>query len=161
MLRTLMLLLKRYFIKSPKDTHSELNIVAQNPIINNSSSDYQIIKEYLRLHQLSFEYLLNWSCPVCLETLNSPDMSVCIPFKCSHPICFSCLKSWCSVHRRGSRGSRSLSCCLCRRQSSDIWYNSLKIYSLTTTYLDNIITVVFPSDLDYRYLLREDIYSDY
>lgn len=147
---------KKYFKKTIKDEVSELNIDIQNPVIKNLSSNHQVIKEYLRLNHLSFNDLLNWSCPICLETLESPNLCICIPFKCSHPICFSCLKSWCTSFkkRRDVSGLYNISCCLCRKQSSDFWYNSLKIYILTTTYQQTKISVVFPSQLDHRYPLR-------
>ena len=151
-----MLIFRRYLKKSNDYRHSELNISVQNPVINSSSSNHQIITEYLRLHQLSLDELLNCSCPICLETLDSSNLSICIPFKCSHPICFSCLKSWCtSLKKRGDvSGLYNISCCLCRKQSNDFWYNSFKIYTLTTTYHNTLFTLVFPSQLDHRYPLR-------
>ena len=153
-----MSIIKKYFKKSPKVQNYNLNTIVQNPVINSRSSNHQIIKEYLQLHGLSFDNLLNWSCPICLENFDSCDMSMCIPFMCSHPICFSCLKGWCTnlKKRHSFKELNSISCCLCRKQSNDFWYNSFKVYTLTTCYQNTIMTLVFPSKLDHRYPLREE-----
>lgn len=150
----------RRYIKHPlEDSKCELNIDVQNPVINSLSCNHQIIKEYLQLHRLSLDYILNWSCPICLESFSSAGISMCIPFKCSHPICFSCLKAWCETlkkKRYDSRGLQNISCCLCRRKSNDFWYKSFKVYTLTTNYQNTVITIVFPSQLDHRYPLGID-----
>ena len=136
------------------DEHFNMN---NNPLFECTMDHKSIICEYLKLHNISLNDLIGWSCPICYQSIKDPDIKLALPFNCDHLVCFSCLGSWCTQLHRDSpeRVIKKIKCCLCRSEPNKFWVDSLKIYTLNLKYKQNLITLVMPSELDHRYPLRE------
>lgn len=149
--------LKKYFIHTKNITLDTYQSQVENPVLQQPpENDLRIIKEYLQLHKLTLDDLLLWSCPICLESFDNPEVSITIPFKCNHLICFSCLQTWCRKLRDRYHDDviNNIKCCLCRQSVNRFWFNSYHIYSISDVYQDKIIRIVLPSYLDHRYPFR-------
>ena len=153
----IMSFLKKYFFHTKSITLDTHPTSVENPILQQTSdSDLQIIKEYLQLHKLTLEDLLLWSCPICLETLDNPEVFITIPFKCTHLICFSCVQTWCRKLRVRYHDDviNHIKCCLCRKPVNQFWFDSYHIYTLSDSYQNKIIRLVLPSYLSHRLPFR-------
>ena len=124
------------------------NSVIYNPIINSSSDNFDIISQYLRSHNLSLNELLEWTCPICYEPVSS-ETPITIPFKCHHPVCFSCLRNCCHTIslRFPGQSCKHIKCSLCRKPPNFFWIKSYHTYSVSITYQNRIIKIILPSDL--------------
>lgn len=150
-----------YFFKKYLRNYKNEDLSGQhqvkNPILDvQPNNDLKIIKEYLQLHKITLDELLQWSCPICLESFDNPGVFMTIPFKCNHLVCFSCLKSWCQELRPRYQDDviNKIKCCLCRQPVNNFWFDSYHTYTLSDKYQDKIIKLVFPSSLDHRYPSR-------
>ena len=151
-----MFYLKNLCFKNNRTNTIDTNFIIQNPLIQESSDNFKIITEYLRLKHLSLDQLLDWKCPICLESIDS-GISITFPFKCSHSICLSCLRNWCKClfSRTYQKSVKNIKCCLCRKTPDIFWIESYNIYSLVINYKGKDISIVFPSQLDHRYPFRK------
>ena len=73
------------------------NIVI-NPMVSNIFEGSDKLENVLLLEKLTLNAdnnLLNWSCPICFDDINTRGMRIACPYTCNHICCYSCLENSC------------------------------------------------------------------
>ena len=100
-------------------------ICQYNPILNKCKkevSDYLYDPELRTI--LDSQDLNKWECSICY--CNIKNTVICIPFVCSHILCFHCFKQYCYTFTSNNRVDK-VKCPTCRSIVRNNWIRSIHI----------------------------------
>ena len=96
-----------------------MNNIEYNPLQLNSSEklSYYLYDTELK-NIIDSNNKTNSICPICYDNIR--DTTICIPFNCSHIICFKCFRKYCFSFPYYDR-VKKIKCPYCRRSARKSW----------------------------------------
>ena len=113
------------------DSYSDITI---NPIIETIFKGTDKMDNISLLEKITLNIdkpLLDWTCPICFDTITMDGMKIACPYTCGHICCYRCLEDECRIIKK-NRGlpSKTIRCSLCRARPNGNWIHN---YSIKTT----------------------------
>ena len=96
-------------------------MTAQEKIAENKK---YICDSYLMLHNIDYETLDNWECPICFRNIYDKNDAIFFPFICDHITCYSCFNAHCKYLRNTQKINdltNYMKCSLCRSRVNKEW----------------------------------------
>lgn len=118
-----------------KKTKTILPVTSENPMTVQekiAENKKYICDSYLMLHNIDYETLDNWECPICFRNIYDKNDAIFFPFICDHITCYSCFNAHCKYLRNTQKINdltNYMKCSLCRSRVNKEWKKAKRVSS--------------------------------